>query len=97
MTGHLAPHVRHVLLQFQPREPRHAQIEQNAARRVEIGGFEKLLRRFVEHDLYPAADISRWTDVRQDASSSTTWTSRARDHAGCAVANGSVKWNDRAA
>jgi hypothetical protein len=45
-----APHFRQPLLELQPAKPWHAQVEQNASWRFDIGGLKELHGRFVLND-----------------------------------------------
>ena len=52
-NGQRMPHFRNPLSESKPTQSRHAQIEQNAARVVDIGSFQETHCRIVERDLIP--------------------------------------------
>ena len=87
------PHFGQPLLELQAAEPRHAEVEQNAAGGFDIGRFQELSRRFVLPHRVSGRTHNRAADVRQDASSSTTCTMGVGRHERFVEANGSVNRN----
>ncbi len=88
------PHFGQSLLELQPAEPRHAQVEQNATRGFDIGRFQELCRRFVLPD--PISD--RPQQSRGRLAPGRIVVDHMHDagggrHERCAEANGSVKRN----